>query len=232
VKVSEDRLASFTELYIKAVEPTVTIVEADFYGLDMEYDSVIELQWEIKDQALRIIDKNIDALVIGFEVRDTPTIEGQITVYVPKDALESVVVTTVSGEIYLNGANTRGPINAKTVSGNIQINTQAADEITCNTVSGDIFIRGAIVKKITASTVSGGINASEVSVKALTAGTVSGWINVLINDRLEGYGLEISSVSVHKTLDGQNVKNTSINKNHAQNIKLTSVSGDIMLNGS
>lgn len=138
------------------------------------------------------------------------------TVYLPKNAYESLYVRSVSGNIFVPSSFSFTLATIENTSGNIQSAASMETEMFARTVSGNISIEQASPQTLTAITTSGNLSLSSMTVRdAATMKTVSGDVN-LKQTRVENE-LSCSSTSGNVTFE----------QSDAGSLRVETVSGDV-----
>jgi hypothetical protein len=107
--------------------------------------------------------------VFGIGVHDV-----DIYVNIPKNFTGDLVISTASGDINLNGTDTKSSV-IESVSGDIEINNFASDESFIKSVSGDINIQNSKFEICNAKSVSGNIeiiNSGSINNVEATSGDI------------------------------------------------------------
>lgn len=137
------------------------------------------------------------------------------TVYLPKNAYESLYVRSVSGNIFIPSSFSFTLATIENTSGNIQSAASMETELFARTVSGNISIEQASPQTLTAITTSGNLSLSSMTVRDAATKTVSGDVN-LKQTRVENE-LSCSSTSGNVTFE----------QSDAGSLRVETVSGDV-----
>lgn len=105
-----------------------------------------------------------------------------ISVYLPASCTADVHLETVSGDISAGDELTLLSLEGSTVSGDIWVNTLAADRILLNSTSGDISLYETAADAYTIETVSGDISATLPAAMNFDLSSVSGSVYAAKSD--------------------------------------------------
>lgn len=189
VTVSDKNLPSFTDVDIDVVSMPVTIITADYYGMELSYPEDRDIRWEVKNGTLIVKDhtRNAGSLRISmFEFGFNDNLNGSLTIYRPDNDGEQIKVSVVSGDIRIDGVN--------------------ADKFLLESVSGNIRVDDCEATKLNAETVSGEIDLTGVESEELRLESVSGEITADLNASYKDYSFAFSTVSGDVRVDGERLR--------------------------
>ena len=138
-----------------------------------------------------------------------------ITIYLPRDAYESLRIQTTSGDIYVFPAfDSVENATIVSTSGDIRFIGTVSDSLRAETTSGDILIREPNAKSVYVTTTSGEITLSAVYAASVSVNTTSG-------------DVELDGVTASETLTVNTLSGEIELYCDAAEIYLESMSGDI-----
>lgn len=175
----------------------------------------VAFEVEVKDDTLYIRrqDGGIRILYFGVCLGETG-----IGVYLPKDAYESLMVETSSGDVTVSEALHFTSVEAQSVSGEVRVLASVEDSLSIQTQSGDIHMGNASPKTLRIQSVSGEISLDHVKGETeLQIGSTSGDV-ALAN--VKGGSLEAATTSGEIRLSNVILEG---------GLRAKSVSGDIEL---
>jgi DUF4097 and DUF4098 domain-containing protein YvlB len=213
--INEKDTEAFSRIDISVISSDIIIKQADHYGVQMEYPAERDVAWSIRNGKLTIEEQTISQIsrITLFGTRSSThwLNGGRIIIYAPANPMESMDLSTVSGNITVENF-IADEIKAESVSGNITISDCTTDRFRAATVSGDIRHENA-----------NGNNDVRFS-------SISGRIDFSTPDRQSDFTIHINSVS-----GGFHINNESIGRveyrqrGGGKNINAETVSGRIAL---
>ncbi|MFK3938584.1 DUF4097 family beta strand repeat-containing protein [Alkalihalobacillus sp. NPDC078783] len=159
--------------------------------------------------------------------------KGEATVYLPKSFTKDLDISTVSGDITLDGDFTLGELTMEMVSGDlVNSGDLQTDEIDIDSVSGNVHLVQVTSSEIQADTVSGNVSVQYDREQGdLSVDTVSGKVDVTSPTWNAEYDLDTLSGTIMD--QGTRIKareySSSISNGNAE-VEISTLSGDITLN--
>ncbi len=158
-----------------------------------------------------------------------------LDVYLPDSFTGEVQLTSISGDIYVNGYNFKD-INCHTTSGEIKIQKgKNMKNVSCETVSGDIALSEVASSKVSADTSSGSIQLTTISAE-LNLNSVSGDITLkeVSSDKISvetsSGNLRLDTFSAEMDLNSVSGDISVAFKELKNDLTVNSISGSIKLN--
>mgnify|MGYP006278301707 CR=1 FL=1 len=148
-------------------------------------DKLIELEGDEKSKSIYLQDKN--SLWDGFFFWGGTLGSATVTIEVPKEFSQEIVVNSVSGDIFVEDL-TLETFTAGSVSGDIEIVSSIFSELIIDTVSGDSDLENTNTEELTIDTTSGDVDATiseDVSELETNIDTTSGDMEFDIPDNVE-----------------------------------------------
>jgi hypothetical protein len=224
-----DNLDAFSDIDIVVKGMTVTLNPSDHYGIHIQYPNDRAIVWTLKRGLLTVEDqtKNFYNNVI------VPT-QGYVVIYCPANKLDSIRVSTVSGDIKAEGYIAKD-FTITTVSGSITVDTCAAEnDFTVGTVSGSIMMKDCVsVNKIAARATSGSIGFIRGGARDIYIKSTSGSISYETGTPQNQYDIVLSTVSGSVSVNDSYISKKDLAnyrvKDAAHTLTANTVSGNIQL---
>lgn len=165
----------FTGLDIRVASSDVRFALSDDGSTRVEsrHDTRMDETVEVRDGTLTIAQRDTSKwyMHIGFFYYG----DESVTVYLAESELESLSVTTASGDIDVPEKLAFDRVKIDVTSGDVRFLAQCGEELTIGTVSGDIDAGGSTTLNVSASSTSGEITLANLTVAdTLAIATVSG----------------------------------------------------------
>lgn len=209
--ISED----FSNIDIHTVSMDITFERSSDNACHVEYteSSSNKFKVDLKDGTLHIDSESDNWVIHAVNYFNFSFLHNKVTVYLPDKDYRSLDISTVSGDIAVNGFSF-GNVKLGSTSGDISFSSQCAS-LDINTTSGKIDVKDiADGKDLSVNTVSGDLNISGCRFTETSVHTTSG--DISIDKTAPGKG---SITTVSGDVNGKLVGDYEINTN--------TVSGDV-----
>ena len=149
-----------------------------------------------------------------------------VTVYLPADALDSLVIQTASGDIAVGVPFAFERVKLQTASGEVDFSAQAHENLEIETVSGDITAAGTTILNAAISATSGEVQLADLSVAdTLSVKTVSGDIEL---EAVTAGAADLETTSGEVELTDTRVADCLVINTVSGNVELENSEGETM----
>lgn len=138
-----------------------------------------------------------------------------LTVYLPEQEYESLLLQTASGDIAVHSGFTFAEAELRTASGDVTFTGTVSEQLSVQSTSGEIEIRNTTGSTVQIATTSGDIDLSRVTADALSLQSTSGDIELA--------AVQISGEAVLETISGD----IALEHSDAGSFRIKTTSGDI-----
>ena len=205
IEIKNDDLPRFNSVEAELIDMDIILEVSPFYGIELRYDEMRDISWEIRNEKLTVVDNTTKkgvSFAFGFFFGQSQ--KTYLIVRAPKDALNEITAKTVSGKIEISGFVSQ-KIYATTVSGNISAKSTEAGSLKTASVSGRISASDISAREFECETASGRIELSGFFAERATTKSVSGKISANIDAAPGEYLVKLSTVTGSARIDGRKI---------------------------